>query len=120
MSDTIDPLDMRLYAMDVWVSDEAVLVDRERIAATLYAAAEAGRATVLGEKFCTFPNGAVTGVLILAQSHLSIHTWPELGLANLDLLSYGALDGDEVMKVVEKGLGASRSQLTCIPRAGSA
>jgi S-adenosylmethionine decarboxylase len=75
---------------------------------------------VLGEKFCTFPNGAVTGVLILAQSHLSIHTWPELGLANLDLLSYGSLDGEEVMKVVEESLGASRSQLTCIPRAGRA
>jgi S-adenosylmethionine decarboxylase len=116
MSTTIDPLDMRLYAMDVWVTDGDVLTDRERISATLYAAAEAGRATVLGEKFCTFPNGAVTGVLILAQSHLSIHTWPELGLANLDLLSYGSLDGDEVMKVVERGLGASRSKLTCIPR----
>jgi S-adenosylmethionine decarboxylase len=120
MSATIDPLDMRLYAMDVWVTDGAVLTDRERIAATLYAAAEAGHATVLGEKFCTFPNGAVTGVLILAQSHLSIHTWPELALANLDLLSYGSLDGDEVMKVVEQHLGASRSKLTCIPRGGSA
>jgi S-adenosylmethionine decarboxylase len=117
MSATIDPLDMRLYAMDVWVRDGAVLVDRARISETLYAAAEAGRATVLGEKFCTFPNGAVTGVLILAQSHLSIHTWPELQLANLDLLAYGSLDGDQVMKVVEEGLGASRSTLTCIPRA---
>jgi S-adenosylmethionine decarboxylase len=120
MSTTVDPLQMRLYAMDVWVQDDAVLTDRDRIAATLYAAAEAGNATVLGEKFCTFPNGAVTGVLILAQSHLSIHTWPELGLANLDLLSYGTLDADGVMRVVEDGLGASRSKLTCIPRAGTA
>jgi S-adenosylmethionine decarboxylase len=97
-----------------------VLTDRGRLAATLYAAAEAGHATVLGEKFCTFPNGAVTGVLILAQSHLSIHTWPELELANLDLLSYGSLDGNAVMKVVEDHLGASRSKLICIPRGGTA
>src|ERR671935_1852728 len=100
MTEIADPLDMRLYAMDVWVQDEAVLVDRERIAATLYAAAEAGGATVLGEKFCAFPNGAVTGVLVLAQSHLSIHTWPEFALANVDLLSYGSLRADDVIAVI--------------------
>ena len=44
---------------------------------------------MLAERFCVFPNDAVTGVLVLAQSHLSIHTWPELSLANVDLLSYG-------------------------------
>ena len=38
--------------------------------------------TVLADEFYVFPNGAVTGVLLLAQSHLSIHTWPELLLAN--------------------------------------
>ena len=117
MSELADPLDMRLYAMDVWVRDEAVLVDRERITATLYAAAEAGRATVLGEKFCTFPNGAVTGVLILAQSHLSIHTWPELALANVDLLSYGDVSGDAVLAVIGERLGVERASVTCVPRA---
>ena len=44
-----------------------------------------------------FPNGAVTGVLLLAQSHLSIHTWPELALANVDLLTCGDIDGDVVL-----------------------
>ena len=51
---------------------------RGRAEGVLHAAAAAGGATVVGEEFYAFPNGAVTGVLLLAQSHLSIHTWPEL------------------------------------------
>jgi S-adenosylmethionine decarboxylase len=111
---------MRLDTMDAQVDDASVLADCAGLRATLYAAAGAGGVRVIGEAFHVFPNGGVTGVLLLAQSHLSIHTWPELGLANLDLLSYGTLDADGVMKVVEDGLGASRSKLTCIPRAGTA
>jgi S-adenosylmethionine decarboxylase len=111
------PRTMRLHALDVWVRDPAVLTDLARVRGTLYAGALAGGATVLGEEFCVFPNGAVTGVLVLAQSHLSIHTWPEFALANVDLLSYGDLSGDDVLQVVCDGLGAERTVLTSIPRA---
>ncbi len=72
---------------------------------------------MLAEKFCVFPNGAVTGVLVLAQSHLSIHTWPEFSLANVDLLSYGALRGDEVLEAICDELDVERTTTTCIPRA---
>ena len=108
---------MCLHALDVWVRDAGVLTDLARVRATLYAGARAGGATVLGEEFCVFPNGAVTGVLVLAQSHLSIHTWPELSLANVDLLSYGDVSGTDVLRVVCDGLDAERTSLTSIPRA---
>ena len=110
---------MRLYAMDAWVRHPEVLVDRDRLRDLLHDAAAAGPATVLGEKFCTFPNGALTGVLILAQSHLSLHTWPELGLANVDLLSYGEIDGEAILKTIEEGLEAERVSTSCIPRGRS-
>lgn len=108
---------MRLYAMDAWVRRAAVLTDAETLKASLYAAADAGGATVVGEEFYVFPNGAVTGVLVLAQSHLSIHTWPELSLANVDLLSYGDLRGDIVLRAIGDSLDVERMTLTCIPRA---
>jgi S-adenosylmethionine decarboxylase len=108
---------MQLRALDVWVRDVHVLTDLQSLRATLYSAARAGRATVVGESFHVFPNRALTGVLVLAQSHLSIHTWPEYLLANVDLLSYGAVDGEEVLRVVADGLGAERSELTSIERA---
>jgi S-adenosylmethionine decarboxylase len=114
---TAPPLSMRLYVMDAWVRDAAVLVDADGISATLRAAAEAGGVTVLGETFHVFPNGAVTGILLLAQSHLSIHTWPELLVANIDLLTYGDVDGERVMRIVRYGLQAHSAEVTCMERA---
>jgi S-adenosylmethionine decarboxylase len=108
---------MRLHALDAWVRRPAVLTDAPRVREILYAGAEAGGATVLGEKFCVFPNGAVTGVLVLAQSHLSIHTWPEHALVNVDLLSYGALRGEVVLDAICAALDVERMKVTCVPRA---
>jgi S-adenosylmethionine decarboxylase len=117
----LEPLDqvrtMRLYTMDAWVSDPAVLTDEPRLRAALHAGARAGGATVLGEEFCVFPNGAVSGVLVLAQSHLSLHTWPELSLANVDLLSYGDVSGDAVLGEIRERLVVERAAVSCVPRA---
>ena len=47
----------------------------------------------VGELFHTFPApGGVTGVVLLAESHLAVHTWPELGAVTLDVYvcNYGA------------------------------
>jgi S-adenosylmethionine decarboxylase len=107
---------MRLWALDARVPDRAVLTDGRLLRDILLAAAELGGATVVGEEFCAFPNGAVTGVLVLAQSHLSIHTWPERSLANVDLLSCGDVSGELVLREIERRLGADRVNLTCVVR----
>ena len=107
---------MRLDAMDAWLRSPAVLTDEDRLNTVLHEAAEAGGATVVGEKFCVFPNGAVTGVLLLAQSHLSIHTWPEFALANVDLLSYGDVRGEVVLASIRDALDVERSRVTCLRR----
>ena len=116
-SGTAAGLRMRLWTMDARVRDPSVLVDGEHLRRTLHHAAAAGGATVLGEEFCVFANGAVTGVLVLAQSHLSLHTWPELSLANVDLLTYGDMPGEEILRTVERGIGAERCEIRCMTRA---
>ena len=108
---------MLLHALDAWVRDPSVLTDRPRLRRLLRGAAEAGGAAVVGEEFFVFPNGAVTGVLVLAQSHLSIHTWPEHALANVDLLSYGDVRGEEVLRLICEGLDVVRFETTRITRA---
>ncbi len=115
-SSASQPFAMRLYVMDARLRDAAVLVDPDELRVILLEAAEAGGATVVGEQFHVFPNGAVTGVLLLAQSHLSIHTWPELLLANVDLLSYGRVDGEAVLRVVRERLGAQRATVESLQR----
>ncbi len=57
----------------------------------------AGGGHVLDTSHVVFPNGAITLVLILAESHLSIHTWPEEDLIAIDLFSCGAIDGQAVL-----------------------
>jgi S-adenosylmethionine decarboxylase len=113
----IRPTSMRLHALDAWVRHPSVLTDRERVRETLLEAARVAGVNVVGEEFYVFPNGAVTGVLLLAQSHLSIHTWPEHRLANVDLLSYGDVGADEVARVLHERFDAERVRSTTIPRA---
>jgi S-adenosylmethionine decarboxylase len=107
---------MRLWALDARVRDPAVLTDEDRLRRLMYEAAHAARVSVLGEEFCVFDNSAVTGVLVLAQSHLSIHTWPEFSLVNIDLLTYGDVGGEEVVRAIGDGLGADRVTVTCVHR----
>jgi S-adenosylmethionine decarboxylase len=108
---------MRLHAMDAWVRDASILTAADELQAVLRAAAAAGGATVVGEEFHAFPNGAVTGVLLLAQSHLTIHTWPELRLANVDLLTCGEIDSDVVLGLIRERLDVERANVRCILRA---
>lgn len=108
---------MRLHAMDAWVRAAAILTDADELKAALHDAAAAGGATVVGDEFHAFPNGAVTGVLLLAQSHLSIHTWPELALANVDLLTCGNIDAVVVLRTIRDRLGVERANVRCLERA---
>jgi S-adenosylmethionine decarboxylase len=78
----------------VWPEDVSLLTDQVALLALLRETAAAGQAVVLGESHHRFPNGAVTAVLVLSQSHLSVHTWPEYGSANIDLLTCGRLNGE--------------------------
>ncbi|MEU5278067.1 S-adenosylmethionine decarboxylase family protein [Streptomyces asoensis] len=109
--------DLCSYAVDVWVSDHSILTDEQRLLEVLRTAAEKGNATVLGESSHIFPNGAVTAILLLSASHLSIHTWPEFSLANIDLLAYGRLNGERMMQSVEAGLSPTRINVTRMLRA---
>lgn len=54
----------------------------------LEAAREAG-ATALADEIFEFGNGGVSGFVLLAESHISIHTWPEHGYAALDIYTCG-------------------------------
>lgn len=76
--------------VDLHGVDIAILSDISRVEKIMCKAAEVGGATILGQLFHLFgTNGGVTGVLMLAESHISIHTWPEHGYAALDVFMCG-------------------------------
>ena len=62
------------------------------IEAALRDAAVAAGARVLEARFHDFGNGGVTGVLLLAESHISIHTWPEKSFVALDIFLCGSAE----------------------------
>ncbi|WP_294254261.1 adenosylmethionine decarboxylase [uncultured Sphingomonas sp.] len=68
------------------LADATQLADAAQIEACLVAAAAATGATLLEVRLHSFGVGqGVTGVALLAESHISIHTWPEYGTACVDI-----------------------------------
>lgn len=55
----------------------------------IQAAAASASLTVLDELYHAFPEQGLSGLLLLAESHLSYHTWPEHGYAAFDLFTCG-------------------------------
>ena len=65
------------------------LDDLPLIRKALITAAERVGATILGDTFHRFSPQGVTGIVAIAESHLSIHTWPEFGYAAVDIFTCG-------------------------------
>lgn len=93
-----------LYAVDARFTAPSPVTDQRQLAAAARAAVRAGAGHVLRASHVIFPNGAITLVLILAESHLSIHTWPEENLIAIDLFSCGAIDGQAVIDALVAAL----------------
>lgn len=67
-----------------------LLNNKNFIRETLLCAARAANATVVSTNFHTFSPYGVSGVVVIAESHITIHTWPELGYAALDIFTCGS------------------------------
>ena len=67
----------------------AVLDDLEYLENALVSAAKEAGATVIDESFHQFAPQGVSGVVLIAESHLSLHTWPEHAYAAVDIFTCG-------------------------------
>ena len=66
-----------------------LLGDVKRVEDIMVAAAKIARATVVGVHFHQFSPFGVSGVVVIAESHLAIHTWPEHAYAAVDIFTCG-------------------------------
>lgn len=78
----------------------------------LAAAAEACKATVLEVSLHTFsPYGGFSGVAVIMESHISIHTWPELEYAAIDVFTCGNADPHKAIPALREVFEPTRVQL---------
>ncbi|KKJ78056.1 hypothetical protein WH95_04930 [Kiloniella litopenaei] len=82
------------------------LDDLKFVENTLIECVEKSKATLLHIHLHHFtPNGGVSGVAVLAESHISIHTWPEKGYAALDVFMCGDSEPHNSIDVLKKAFG---------------
>lgn len=71
-----------------------------------------GQGTIVTDVFHTFNPYGVSGVIVIAESHVAIHTWPEHGYAAVDIFSCGTkLDHGVIRDWIAAGMEASN--VTC-------
>ncbi|MDI3279948.1 MAG: adenosylmethionine decarboxylase [Bacillota bacterium] len=74
---------------EIYGCDPEVLNDRKAIERILVDAALVAGAEVREVAFHKFSPQGVSGVVVISESHLAIHTWPELGYAAVDVFTCG-------------------------------
>lgn len=93
--------------IDLW--DAERLDDLAHTEAALKRCVEAAGATLLHIHLHHFtPNAGISGVAVLAESHISIHTWPENGYAALDVFMCGAAEPHRTIEVLREAFRPGR------------
>lgn len=93
--------------IDLWGAQN--LDDIDLVERTLRAGADEAGATILHCHLHHFePNGGVSGVLVLAESHISIHTWPEASYAALDVFMCGDCDPHKAVPFLQEAFTPNR------------
>lgn len=105
----------RHFIVELW---DAENLDRpDLIEEALVETVRASGGTLLEVTVRPFPNNAASGVAIIAESHVTIHTWPEHGYAAADLFTCSdTMDADAGFEVLKKYFNPKHLQITEIRR----
>jgi S-adenosylmethionine decarboxylase len=97
----------RHLLLELKFCNKEVLDDIEYLRTSLIEIAEKIGATVLNNVFHQFCPQGVSGVVVIAESHLCIHTWPEYGYAAVDIFTCGnTINPVDAVELLVNKLGA--------------
>ena len=77
------------YLVDFSGCDPAKISNVEEVRRVFLQAAEESKARIVGELFHQFDPVGVSGVLLIEESHFSVHTWPENAFVGVDIFTCG-------------------------------
>jgi S-adenosylmethionine decarboxylase len=96
--------------LDMWEANN--LDDEEALRRAMIEATSAANATLLHVHLHRFsPYGGISGVAVLAESHISVHTWPERGFAAFDIFMCGDADPQCAADVLTAAMRPGRAEL---------
>jgi S-adenosylmethionine decarboxylase len=94
-----------------------LLQSRSELETLLRNAAETAGATVLGSHFHSFGSAqGITGVVLLAESHISIHTWPESDFAAVDIFMCGTANPQRALEALVEALSPTQQHVEVAAR----
>ena len=97
----------RQLLLELKECDKEVINDLSFLKGVMLKAADEAGATVLGESFHQFNPHGVSGVVVIAESHLFIHTWPEYGYVGIDIFTCGdSVQPEKAAEILVRKLGA--------------
>ncbi|HSH04763.1 MAG TPA: adenosylmethionine decarboxylase [Anaerolineae bacterium] len=109
-------IDGRHCLYDMWLAERYLVAGVDFWREVLREAAAVGGATIVGEGFHPFEPMGVTGYLLLAESHISVHTWPEEGLAAMDIFTCGPMDLEGMIGYLRQKLEPHDEKLEMVLR----
>jgi S-adenosylmethionine decarboxylase len=103
--------------------DSSEMIQAEALRKLCIDAARASGLTVVGDRFFQFEPQGVTGTVLLAESHLAIHTWPEAGFVTVDVYvcnytTDNTAKAQRVFAALEGALRPRRKRFQAIHRGG--
>jgi len=103
--------------VELYECDARKLNDLGKLELVLGKAVRISGATPLKTSFHQFAPQGVSGVIIIAESHFTIHTWPEYGYAALDIFTCGqTIDSQKALDYIEKELDVKMVSVTEMKR----
>ena len=102
--------------VEYWGCDTAVLNDVAAIEEAMGRAAVAAGAAVVASVFRPFEPTGVTGVVVLEESHLSVHTWPDDGYAAVDFYTCGDCVPERAHAILREAFMAEESEILRVLR----
>ena len=103
--------------IELFQCDSTILNNPKTLEHHLLAAAKLSGATVIQPFFHQFSPHGVTGVVVVAESHFCLHTWPEYGYCALDIFTCGdSVNGNQALDYLKESLKAANASVMEIKR----
>ena len=96
--------------------DAQILNSVEAVQGLMEAAASAAKATIVQSAFHRFSPQGVSGVVVIEESHLSVHTWPEANYAAVDFFTCGECLPEVGHRIIFEALGAKSFEKIMVHR----